>query len=67
MYGAGPGWFYAGVLSYSAGHNRYGLLVAQRDTADQKKTIVVLGFLAAGDYFRDCSARRNCLYRVDDL
>jgi hypothetical protein len=44
-----------------------GFLTVQRHTTDQKKTIMVLGLLASGNYFRDCSARRNRLYRALDL
>ena len=32
-----------------------------------EKTIMVLGFLASGNYFRDCSAGRNCFYCALDL
>ena len=67
MQGAGGRRFYARLLSYSVWRNRYGFLTVQRHTADQKKTIMVLGFLASGNYFRDCSARRNCFYRTLDL
>jgi hypothetical protein len=59
MQGAGGRRLYARVLSYSGWHNRYGFLVVQRHTTDKKKAVMVLGFLAFGDYFRDCSARRN--------
>jgi hypothetical protein len=67
MQGTGGRRFYARFLSYSDRHNRYGYLAVYRNTTDQKKTIMVLGFLAAGNYFRDCSARRNCFYRDVDL
>jgi hypothetical protein len=67
MQGAGGRRFYARLLSYSGWHNRYRFLAVQRHTTDQKKTIMVLGFLASGNYFRDCSARRNWFYRALDL
>jgi hypothetical protein len=36
-------------------------------TTHQKKRIMALGFLASCNYFRDCSPRHNCFYRVADL
>ena len=59
--------FYARLLSYPARRNRYRFLIAQRHTEHQKKTIMVLGFLAARDYFRNCSPGCNCLRRDVDL
>jgi len=48
---------------HSVWSNRYSFRVAQRRTTHQKRTIMVLGFLAACNYFRDCSARCDCSYR----
>ena len=59
--------FSARLRPYSARRNRYGFLTAQRHTADQKKTTMVLGFLAARNYFRDCSPGSNCSYRARNL
>ena len=67
MQGAGGRRFYARLLSYSGWHNRYSFLAVQRHTTDQKTWIMVLGFLASGNYFRDCPTRRNCFYRALDL
>ena len=59
--------FYARLRSDSTWRNSYGFLIAQRHTTHQKKTIVVLGFLAYCDGFRDCSPRCNCSYRARNL
>jgi hypothetical protein len=56
--------FYARLRSYSVWLNHYRFLIAQRHTAHQKKTIMVLGFLASRNHFRNYSAGRNCVYRV---
>ncbi len=47
--------------------DRYGFLIAQRRATDQKRTIVVLGFLAACSYFRVGSPRCNCAYYAPNL
>ena len=67
MQGTGGRRFYARLLSYSGWHNRYGFLAVQRHTTDQKKTVMVVGFLASDNYFRDCSSRYNCFHRVGSL
>jgi hypothetical protein len=67
MQGAGGRRFYARLLSYSGWHNRYGFLAVPRHTTDQKKTVMVMGFLASGNYFYDCFARCDWFYRTLDL
>lgn len=52
---------YAHLLSYSAWRNRYRFLIAQCQTAHQKKIIMALGFLACRNHFRDCSPGCNCV------
>lgn len=59
--------FYARLRSYSVWRNSHSVLVAQRHTANQKKTIMVLGFLACCNCLRDCSPRYNSLCRAPDL
>ena len=48
---------YVGLRLYSARGNGYSAVVAQRCTADQERTTVVLGLLAFGSCFCDCSSR----------
>lgn len=64
MQGTRARWFYARLRPHSVWRSRYGFLLAQRHTTDQKKTTVVLGVLAARNYFRDGSARCSCSDRA---
>lgn len=59
--------FYARLLSCSLGRSRYGVLVARRHTAHQKRKIMVLGFLARRNCFRDDAPRYHRLYRDPSL